>query len=91
MFAGVIIIYHTPEKQLYSTTSLFENQNVLFNTPLLIFYLLGKGKSLKQFTGQGIEKINDVVRSVYHNKSNRHDACKEAVEALKRINNLQDF
>ena len=33
----------------------------------------------------------DVVRSVYHNKSNCHDACKEAVKALKKIDNLQDF
>lgn len=48
-------------------------------------------KSLKSFTGQGIEKINDVVRSIYHNKSNRHDACKEAMQAVRRIDNLQDF
>ena len=31
------------------------------------------------------------MRFVYHNKSNHHDACKEAVEALKRIDNLQGF
>ena len=48
-------------------------------------------RSVKQFTGQGIEKINDVVRAIYHSKSNRHDACKEAVQALKRIDNLQNF
>jgi hypothetical protein len=47
--------------------------------------------SFKSFTGQGIEKINDVVRAIYHNKSNRHDACKEAMQALRRIDNLQDF
>ena len=47
--------------------------------------------SFKSFTGQGIEKINDVVRSIYHNKSNRHDARKEAIQALRRIDNLQDF
>ena len=49
--------------------------------------------SLKSFTGQGIEKILDVyvVRAIYHNKSNRHDACKEAMQALRRIDNLQDF
>ena len=44
---------------------------------------------VKFFTGQGIEKINDIARSIYHNKSNRHDACKEAVLALKRIDHLQ--
>ena len=46
---------------------------------------------LKSFTGQGIEKINDVVRAIYHNKSNHHDPCKEAMQALRRIDNLQDF
>ena len=37
--------------------------------------------SLKSFTGQGIEKINDVVRAIYH----------MAMQALRRIDNLQDF
>ena len=45
--------------------------------------------SIKQFTGQGIEKINDIVRSIYHNKSNKYDACKEAIQALKRVDRLQ--
>lgn len=44
---------------------------------------------LKRFTGQGIEKINDIVRSIYHNKSNKHDACCEALQAIKRIDRLQ--
>jgi hypothetical protein len=37
--------------------------------------------SLKSFTGQGIEKINDVVCAIYH----------MAMQALRRIDNLQDF
>jgi hypothetical protein len=45
--------------------------------------------AVKRFTGQGIEKINDIVRSIYHNKSNKHDACSEALLALKRIDRLQ--
>ena len=32
-----------------------------------------------------------MVRSIYHNKSNRHDPCKEAILALKRIDHLQEF
>ena len=45
----------------------------------------------KAFTGQGVEKVNDIVRSIYHNKSNKHDPCKEAILALKRIDHLQEF
>ena len=45
--------------------------------------------AIKRFTGQGIEKISDIVRSIYHNKSNKHDACSEALLALKRIDRLQ--
>jgi hypothetical protein len=37
--------------------------------------------SLKSFTGQGIEKINDVVHAIYH----------MAMQTLRRIDNLQDF
>lgn len=44
---------------------------------------------LKRFTGQGIEKINDIVRSIYHNKSNKHDACCEALQAIKRIDSYR--
>ncbi len=61
---------------------------------ILVYHLsrfLKEDKSIKIFTGQGIEKINDVVRSVYHTKSNRHDGCREAMQALKRIDNLQNF
>ena len=43
----------------------------------------------KSFTGQGVEKINDTVRSMYHNKCNKHNASKEAILALKRIDYLQ--
>jgi hypothetical protein len=45
--------------------------------------------AVKRFTGQGIEKINDIVPSIYHNKSNKHDACSEALLALKRIDRLK--
>lgn len=32
-----------------------------------------------------------IVRSIYHTQSNKHDACKEAILAVKRIDHLQDF
>ena len=52
---------------------------------------LKDGTCLKSFTRQGVEKTNDIVRSIYHTKSNKHDACKEAILAVKRIDHLQDF
>ncbi|XP_074615936.1 uncharacterized protein LOC141875532 isoform X1 [Acropora palmata] len=61
---------------------------------ILVYHLpkfLASNTSFKSFTGQGVEKINDMVRSIYHNKSNRHDPCKEAILALKRIDHLQEF
>ncbi|KAK2565676.1 hypothetical protein P5673_010845 [Acropora cervicornis] len=61
---------------------------------ILLYHLpkfLASNTSFKSFTGQGVEKINDMVRSIYHNKSNRHDPCKEAILALKRIDHLQEF
>ena len=60
---------------------------------ILVYHLpkfLASNTSFKSFTGQGVEKINDMVRSIYHNKSNRHDPCKEAILALKRIDHLQE-
>ena len=50
--------------------------------------LLSDG-NLKIFTGQGVEKTNDVVRAIYHRKSNKHDACKDSLLALKRLDVLQ--
>jgi len=54
-------------------------------------HFLKDNNGLKRFTGQGIEKINDIVRTIYHNKSNKHDACLESLQALKRIDRLQSF
>ena len=46
---------------------------------------------IKIFTGQGVERTNDVVRSTYHNKCNKHDACKDTLLALKRLDHLTEF
>lgn len=46
---------------------------------------------VKCFTGQGVEKVNDVIRRLYHQKSNKYDACKDGLQAVKRLDDLQGF
>lgn len=46
---------------------------------------------IKCFTGQGVEKTNDVIRRLYHLKSNKHDACKDGLQAVKRLHELENF
>lgn len=72
----------------------FEKLSITPYLHILMYHvpkLLKFENSLKSFTGQGVEKNNDIVRAIYHNKSNRHDACKEAIQALKRIDHLQEY
>lgn len=72
----------------------YENASVTPYIHVLAYHLPRFVKDetpFKSFTGQGVEKINDTVRSIYHNKCNNHDACKEALLALKRIGHLQGF
>lgn len=71
----------------------YENASVTPYFHILAYHLprfIRDETPFKSFTGQGVEKINDTVRSIYHNKCNKHDACKEAILALKRIEHLQD-
>ena len=71
----------------------YENASVTPYFHILAYHLpqfIRDKTPFKLFTGQGVEKINDTVRSIYHNKCNKHDACKEAILALKRIEHLQD-
>ena len=53
-------------------------------------YFLSLG-GIKRFTGQGVEKTNDVIRRLYHLKSNKFDACKDGLQAVKRLDDLQGF
>jgi hypothetical protein len=53
------------------------------------FFLATSG--VKCFTGQGVEKVNDVIRQLYHQKSNKYDACTDGLQAVKRLDDLQDF
>ena len=54
---------------------------------MLVYHVpkfLSDEQGLKIFTGQGVEKTNDVVRVVYQRKSNKLDSCKDTLMALKR-------
>ena len=42
---------------------------------------------LKSFTGQGNERVSGVVRASCHKENIWHKACKEAMQALRRIDN----
>ena len=46
---------------------------------------------VKCYTGQGVEKTNDVIRRLYDLKSNKYDACKDGLLAVKRLDELQEF
>ena len=55
----------------------------------VLYFLSSCG--LERFTGQGVEKTNDVIRRLYHLKSNKFDACKDGLQAVKRLDDLQGF
>ena len=46
---------------------------------------------VKCFTGQAVEKTNDVIRRLFNLKSNKYDACKDGLLAVKRHDELQEF
>ncbi len=48
-------------------------------------FLLKQHKSLEFFSGQTLEKNNDVIKMVHMRKSKRWDACMEALQIKKRI------
>ncbi len=45
--------------------------------------------SLKKFSGQGVEKLNDVTKFIFHHKTSRWDGPMETMAAMKRVENLQ--
>ena len=54
---------------------------------MLVYHVpkfLNDEQGLKIFTGQSVEKTNDVVRAVYQRKSNKLDSGKDTLMALKR-------
>ena len=71
----------------------YSKANITPYMHLLVYHVpkfLCDDDGFKIFTGQGVEKTNDVVRSVYHRKCNKQDGCKESLLALKRIDSLRE-
>jgi len=48
------------------------------------FFVVRYGKLVK-FSGQGVEKINDDIKRIHQSKSNKYDACLDALKIRKRI------
>jgi hypothetical protein len=47
--------------------------------------------SIKQFTGQGVQKSNDDIKMIYHRKTNKHCATVEALRVRQRRNMLKQY
>ena len=48
-------------------------------------YFVGPYGSLLQFSGQGVEKTNAIVKQIHQTKSSNLDATKEALFVRKRL------
>ncbi|KAK3082818.1 hypothetical protein FSP39_006271 [Pinctada imbricata] len=67
---------------LSSSLEGYDSKNVTPYMHILVYHvphLLQKYGSIKQFTGQGVEKCNDDIKLIYHRKTNKHDATAEAL------------
>jgi hypothetical protein len=72
----------------------YSKSNVTPYIHMLVYHVprqLSDENGVKIFTGQGVEKTNDVVRAMYHGKINKHDACKDSLLALKRLDVLHEY
>ena len=47
--------------------------------------------SIKQFTGEGVEKSNDDIKLINHRKTNKHCATAEALRVRQRKNMLKQY
>ena len=54
---------------------------LLYHVP----YFFSKYGSLSQFTGQGVEKTNDIIKQIHQSKSNKLDATADALLTRKRL------
>ena len=54
---------------------------LLYHVP----YFFGRYGSLLQFSGQGMEKTNAIVKQIHQTKSSNIDATKEALIVRKRL------
>lgn len=54
---------------------------LLYHVP----YFLQEHGSLIRFTGQGVEKTNDIVKQIHHTKSSKQDSTRDALLVRKRL------
>ncbi len=47
--------------------------------------------TLAKLSGQGVEKLNDVMKTIHHQKTNKWDGEKQALETRKRMEALQPY
>jgi hypothetical protein len=60
---------------------------LVYHVPYFIFHF----GSLRKFSGQSTEKINDNIKAVYHLKTNHHDCVVDAIKVQKRLELTTDF
>ena len=66
----------------------YQPKNVTPYLHVLVYhvpYFVGRYGSLLQFSGQGVEKTNDIVKQIHQTKSSKIDATKEALICRKRL------
>ncbi|CAC5396321.1 unnamed protein product [Mytilus coruscus] len=54
---------------------------LLYHVP---YFIVNYG-SLRQFSGQPTEKVNDDIKAIHHQKTNRYDCAMDALKVRKRI------
>jgi len=89
-----ILAFHKDAKAFVSNfTSLrttlegYDHKNITPYIHVMVFHvpeIMKKFKSLKIFSGQGVEKLNDDIKMIYHRKPNKHDATSEAIKVRYR-------
>lgn len=76
------------ERKGYSCTNVTPYMHCLvYHVPYFIFHF----GSLRKFSGQPTEKINDNIKAVYHLKTNHHDCAVDAIKVQKRLELTTDF
>ena len=71
----------------------YKKANVTPYMHLMVYHIpkfLQTFKSLKIFTGQGVEKNNDLARNIVLRKSNKWDSTKDILEHETRLWELRD-
>ena len=52
-------------------------------------YFVVTYRKLVNYSGQGVEKINDDIKQIHQSKTNNHDATIDALKVRKRIEYLK--